>query len=465
MLIFLNLDGTARKVVPEHVYQGSNNVIAIDVIAPYPNSTALEIAFTLPNWEKTIYYPMSYVTAVISGNMTASAWEFVLPNTITQYEGNVLISINAIGSRGNKTSYQVNFNVEPSILPELPPAPTPDVYEILLRYIQQNSQNIVDLDKRVTDLENTTVRKVLRDFTVNSITGEGVKYYTDGTTATVQFPTGGTVPPVQSNWLQTITFSANDFNVDNEIAFSAEQTGFTDNRYIVSLERFGTADYETGDETTPSKHAGYWQTANTFFKGSDGSIYMQFNKPFSGRLVMLGGAAFSGEFIYDVEYSASAGGLVIDYVNGTQKLIRLPKVPDEYIKKVSYNASDNSFIYTLQDNSTQIITLPKIPEEYLKSVSYNESYNTLTFTLQNDTTQRIQLPNPSVAQRYARNYTVSDWQNATAPFRIIIQASEHGRGLNPVVYTGSQVFGVSILSNGTIVLSSTTKKAFNITII
>lgn len=431
MVIYLNLDGTARKVVPEHVYQGSNNVIAIDVVAPYPNSTALEIAFTLPNYEKTIYYPMSYVTAVVSGDVTASAWEFVLPNTITQYAGTVLISINAIGARGNKTSYQVNFNVEPSILPELPPEPTPDVYEILLRYIQQNSQNIIELDKRVTDLENITVRKVLRDFTVNSVTGEGVKYYTDGTTATVQFPTGGTPPSVQTNWITILTFDTNDFNVDNELAFSAEQTGFKNNNYIASLERFGTADYEVGNETTATTHLGSWQTANTFFKGLDGSIYMQFNKPFRGRLVLLGGAAFSGEFIYNIEFSESLNGLIVDYINGTRKLIPLPKVP----------------------------------EEYLKSVDYNESDNALTFTLQNDTTQTIKLPKPSAAQRYTQNYTVTDWQNATAPYNITIPASEHGRGLNPVVYTGAQVFGLSILANGTIVLTSSTKKAFNITII
>lgn len=397
MVIYLNLDGTARKVVPEHIFQGSNNVIAIDVMAPYPNSTALEIAFTLPNWEKTIYYPMTYVTAVISGNMTASAWEYVLPSTITQYEGTVLISINAIGARGNKTSYQVNFNVEPSILPELPPEPSPDVYEILLQYIQQNSRNIIDLDKRVTELENTTVRKVLRDFTVDSVTGLGVKYYTDGTTATVQFPTGGTLPPVQSNWIQVITFKAEDFNVDNELAFSAEQTGFSNSNYLAVLDRLGTADYEAGDETEATTHQGFWQTANEFFKGVDGSIYMRFNKPFSGRLVLLGGAVFSGEFIFDVTFDANNNELIIHYVNGTIKT--------------------------------------------------------------------IQLPRPTAAERYVQSYTADDWQNSTAPYSISIPASEHGRGVNPITYTGSQTFAVSIDADGNITIGSALKKAFTITII
>lgn len=398
MLIFLNLDGTAEKIVPQHVFQGSNNVTDINVIAPYPNTTALEIAFTLPNYEKTIYYPMSYKTAMVCGNLTASAWVYSLDKSITQYEGTVLISINAIGTQGNRTSYQINFNVEPSIIPELPPMPTPDVYEILLRYIQQNSKNIVDLDKRVTDLENITVRKVLRDFTVNSVTGEGIKYYTDGTTATVQFPTGGTIPPVKSDWIRVITFQASDFNVDNELAFSAEQTGFNNNRYLVSLDRDGSAEYESGNETVPKFRLGYWQTANIFFKGYDGSIYMKFNKPFSGRLILLGGAAFSGEFIFDITYDENQNAITIHYVNGDTKIIQLPK--------------------------------------------------------------------PTAAQRFVGHYTENDWLGTTLPFHMQIDASEHGRGNYPVIYTGKQVFGVTIMPNdGTVILESSNKKAFYIVII
>lgn len=398
MVIYLNQDGSAQKVVPERIFQGTNNVIAIDVIAPYAPTTALEIAFTLPNRQQTAYMPMTYVTAVISGAQTASAWEYVLQSNVTEYEGTVLISINAIGKNGNKTSYAVNFNVERSILPDLPPAPTPDVYQLLLQYIQQNSMNIVNLDKRVTDLENITVRKVLRDFTVNSETGEGVKYYTDGTTATVQFPTGGgTAPSVRSNWIKVITFSASDFNANNELAFSAQQTGFDDSKYLALIDRSGTAEYEAGDEIVSTTHDGFWQTANVFFKGTDGSIYMQFNKPFSGRLVLLGGAVFSGNFIATVDY----------------------------------NQSDNALIFTKVDGSAQTIYLPKA----------------------------------SAAIRYVRNYTVEDWQNSNAPYVITISPAVHGKGANPLVDTGMQVFRTVINNEGTVTLSSMVKQAFRLIII
>lgn len=38
MVIYLNQDGSAQKVVPERIFQGTNNVIAIDVIVPYTPS-------------------------------------------------------------------------------------------------------------------------------------------------------------------------------------------------------------------------------------------------------------------------------------------------------------------------------------------------------------------------------------------------------------------------------------------
>lgn len=397
MVIFLNQDGSAQKVVPERIFQGTNNVIAIDVIAPYAPTTALEIAFTLPNREQTAYMPMTYVTAVISGAQTASAWEYVLQSNVTKYEGTVLISINAIGKNGNKTSYAVNFNVERSILPDLPPAPTPDVYQLLLQYIQQNSMNIVNLDRRVTDLENITIRKVLRDFTVNSVTGEGIKYYTDGTTATVQFPTGGIAPSVRSNWIKVITFSASDFNLSNELAFSAQQTGFEDSKYLALIDRSGIAEYEAGDEIVSTVHDGFWQTANTFFKGTDGSIYMQFNKPFSGRLVLLGGAVFSGNFIATVDY----------------------------------NQSDNALLFTKIDGTVEAIYLPK----------------------------------PSAAGRYVRNYTTDNWQGTSPNYTISVSPAVHGRGANPLVDTGMQVFRTVISGDGTVTFTSTKKQAFRLIIL
>lgn len=97
---------------------------------------------------------------------------------------------------------------------------------------------------------------MLRDFTVNSITGEGIKYYSDGTTATVQFPVGGTAPPVQSNWLKVISLSADDFNEYNELAFSPMQTGFADSEYE-NYKRMAEQIARQGDAITATNSKAY----------------------------------------------------------------------------------------------------------------------------------------------------------------------------------------------------------------
>lgn len=531
MVIFLNQDGSAQKVVPERIFQGTNNVIAIDVIAPYAPTTALEIAFTLPNREQTSYMPMTYVTAVTSGAITASAWEYVLQSNVTEYEGTVLVSINAISNNGNKTSYAVSFNVERSILPDLPPAPTPDVYQLLLQYVQQNSINIIKLDKRMTDLENIAVRKVLRDFTVNDESGEGIKYYSDGTTATVQFPTGGgTAPTMRSEWLKVITFSESDFNADNELAFSPQQTGFDNAEYLALLDRSDTADYEEGGETVPAVHNGFWQTANSFFKGTNGSIYMQFNKPFSGRLVLLGGAIFSNNFIMTVDYDPNDGALVFTKVDGTTETIYIPQLR-KVLRDFTVNTETGEGVKYYSDGTTASIQFPTdgtagIPQSsWIKVLTFSDvdfnANNELAFSPQqtgfdnnkylalldrlgsaeydagdvivptvhngfwqtantffkgSDGSIYMQFNKPFSGRlillggvietiRYVKDYTVDDWQGSNPNYTISVPASVHGRGQNPVIDTGMQVFNTVIRSDGTVVLLSTRKEAFKLIIL
>ncbi|MDE7406485.1 MAG: hypothetical protein K2M89_06405 [Clostridiales bacterium] len=155
MVIFLNPDGTAEKVTPEHVYQGSNNVIDITVIAPYSMSTAIQIGFILPNglyWtspapENARYAPMEFV-GPSEENGTAGAWSFVLPISVTEQVGEVQVAINAIGTTGNTTSYLCQFTVEESVLPNLPDAsPEPSVYDLIQQYLAR-------LDGRTANVPN-----------------------------------------------------------------------------------------------------------------------------------------------------------------------------------------------------------------------------------------------------------------------------------------------------------------------
>jgi len=335
MLIFLNADGSAQKVTPEHIYQGSTQVNQIEVIAPYDNLTAMSIAFSLPNGTATTYMPMLYPTTQPYSLQGLFAWNYSIPYAVTENEGTVGIVINAVGSTGNRTSYQVSFLVETSILPEPPAEPEADTWELLLQYYQLNASQIADHETRIStneaDIANLEPRVtanetdidtlqfemaqaqidiielqdevLLNDFTVDIETGVGTKYYNDGTTATVQFPSSGST--VFGNNLTVITFTADSF-VGGELAFSKLITGQDSNKFIVAVDKENTEDI-----------VGFNQLNVEVFKGSDGSILVSgVVEPFDGRLLLTTDKCSIQEIVN--AYIVGATELAEDWLSETE---------------------------------------------------------------------------------------------------------------------------------------------------
>ncbi len=158
MVIFLNADGSCQKVTPEHVYQGSNNVNDITVIAPYAQSTALLIGFVLPNglyWESSDgsrYVPMDYVPQSVDGNV--GAWHYNLRSSVTELMGDLYVAINAVTAQGNTTSYMCRIIIEESVLPNLPSEPEPDVYDLILKYLGRVQGSLVAVVEKVPGTSN-----------------------------------------------------------------------------------------------------------------------------------------------------------------------------------------------------------------------------------------------------------------------------------------------------------------------
>lgn len=160
MVIFLNMDGTAEKIEPQHVYQGSNNVTDVTVIAPYAATTAMEIGFILPNglyWKNEQgkrYMPMFSVEQdTIEG---VNAWTYSLTSSMTELVGELQIAINAKTANGNMTSYLCRTFVEESVLPDITnPPPDTDVYTMLQLYVAR-------LDGRTANVPNlvASIQKV-----------------------------------------------------------------------------------------------------------------------------------------------------------------------------------------------------------------------------------------------------------------------------------------------------------------
>jgi|AGTN01.1.fsa_nt_gi hypothetical protein len=155
MIIELKLDGSARLVMPQNLYQGSNRVTDIKVVAPLGSSAALEIAFEFPSGVKTLYHPMEFVDYI--AGTAVGTWRYALTSTITAEVGTVKAAINVITSDGNRTSYAIEFTVQPSILPETPETPNEDdeVWTELLQVYQNNATGLTAEIARATGVEDT----------------------------------------------------------------------------------------------------------------------------------------------------------------------------------------------------------------------------------------------------------------------------------------------------------------------
>lgn len=275
--------------------------------------------------------------------------------------------------------------------------------DFLQAQISENKTDLTELDRRAEKLENQTIRKVLSDFTIGE-DGSGIKYYSDGSTAGIRFPSGaGGGETVKTDWLRVLAFTEDSFIKDADgsysVAFASGQTGFTDSNYIALLDQSGEKTYEAGQETAASKRQGYAQLADTFFKGSDGSLLLSgIGTPFAGRLILLGGSVFAGMFVSNIAYDENACTLNVTFANG------------------------------------QLCTL--------------------------------QLPKPMQAQRYIGVYAEEDWTGEAPPYTLSIPAKTHGKGLNPSWrFYDNQIYDVEVDGDGNMTVFSNTKKAVKIILI
>lgn len=147
MVIYIKSDGTTQVVSPEHIYQGSS-VNTITLVTPFPSTVAMQVGFRLPDGSVEQYKPMQYVDTVING-VAVSAYTYQLSAAITAQIGTVGIAFCALFSNGKQTSYLANIEVEKSILPELPPTPSEDVYDLIIKYLQENSADIEKMQKEI----------------------------------------------------------------------------------------------------------------------------------------------------------------------------------------------------------------------------------------------------------------------------------------------------------------------------
>lgn len=327
MIVYINTSGTAIAVQPSPVYQGSSLEGLLYLVAPIPTTNSVSVAFTLPNGEALGEYPMTSVSA-LPDVLNAlgdeySVWQWQVDDARITAEAGTVTAQFAVSYNGQTvTTSSINFTVQEGVLPLPPTTPSADEWQTLIELYG-------NLSGRVTALENRQTAKVLVDFTVNETTGEGVKYYSDGTTATVQFPTsisGGDV--VQSEWLTVLSFTVDSWVSESDgtfsLAYGPAQTGFNNSTYMALLSSTGSATYKAGTDLTPTQRNGFYSQSDSVFIGSDGSLYLSANAQYGGRLILFGGAVFSSNMVKSI--AIADGNLFVTYIDGSTETVETPWV-------------------------------------------------------------------------------------------------------------------------------------------
>ena len=189
MIFYCDLQGNLKAFQNETVYQGSNNVTTIYVVAPFNRPVGLNISFTKPNklvtspaimkWVGTlgnVKIPVSFVNIPEQFTDTYNVWAYALPYSITEQSGVVGVSVNAViadsvdesgqqAYRGNLTTFTGQFTVAYSALPS-PPTDIPTewtqdkVLDLLNNYYNDAIQKIGEMNTLKTDAKDTLVKAI-----------------------------------------------------------------------------------------------------------------------------------------------------------------------------------------------------------------------------------------------------------------------------------------------------------------
>lgn len=189
MIFYCDLQGNLKAFQNETVYQGSNNVTTIYVVAPFSRPVGLNISFTKPNklvtspaimkWVGTlgnVKIPVSFVNIPEQFTDTYNVWAYALPYSITEQNGVVGVSVNAViadsvdasgqqSYKGNLTTFTGQFTVAYSALPS-PPTDIPTewtqdkVLDLLNNYYNDAIQKIGEMNTLKTNAKDTLVKAI-----------------------------------------------------------------------------------------------------------------------------------------------------------------------------------------------------------------------------------------------------------------------------------------------------------------
>lgn len=308
----------------------SVNKISVNINPILPVGWLVDATFGLRVGNTTT----ALTTALPMRYKSAGVYDIGVPDKILATSGNFAVAftikepvpVSGVTKYKVVTTGEVYFAVDATTAALVQSPVVATAADVLQTQLGEVAADLAELSEKVGT-------RWLADFSVNPQTGEGVKVYNDGTSATFMYSLGN-LGANRTNYMTVLTFADSSF-VNGEVAFPAAMTGMTNKDFIAEL--------------TETDVDGERVRADSIFKGSDGSILVSAGTPYSGRVLVIGGLA-EGVGITNIAKVTTVG--VADYYrismsNNTYKEIQLVNGRDGQVSALTVVSgfSDGQFLY------------------------------------------------------------------------------------------------------------------------
>lgn len=197
------------------------------------------------------------------------------------------------------------------------------------------------------------------DVTCDIATNTLKVYYANGLTAIRNLPPNGAQTTISSDFLREMIFSADTWVQDGEngyyIYFRAETVGYENNRFFVQLERDGEYNSDYYNKT------GSFVLSDNIFKGSDGSVLLYSNEPYSGRLLVVGGDLLSGDILVT--------GLTYNDVNSQLSYKTADGITHSIYLGIEQKFDKSNITQTTGDSTVKVMSQKAVTENFARLVN------------------------------------------------------------------------------------------------
>ena len=182
MQFFIDSKGTTVNLISDPVYEGSTNANELVLVAPISSANQVTATFLLPIGISTTERLLTLQNSMSIDGVNYNVWRCLIDGTITEYAGTVRVQFSIYQGSGQNipiilNTYTSSFVVSRGITPQLPVAPTSNIYESILQYLSSlnpnfNIQSVVysapDEYKIATGAGTNTVAKIPENLVIKS---------------------------------------------------------------------------------------------------------------------------------------------------------------------------------------------------------------------------------------------------------------------------------------------------------